>query len=85
MSNPPLEEYRIGYPVAIDAPGVDGGPPKTLTAYGMQGTPALVMMLGIEAHIRVARRAHRRLYQNCEFKGFLARKQQSWSSRNTIS
>lgn len=39
-----LHEYRIGFPVAVDAPGDDGGLPKTMTAYGMQGTPTLVLI-----------------------------------------
>jgi len=39
-----LHEYRIGFPVAVDAPGDDGGPPKTMAAYGMQGTPTLVLI-----------------------------------------
>jgi len=39
-----LHEYRIDFPVAIDAPGADGGPPKTMTAYGLQGTPTLVLI-----------------------------------------
>lgn len=38
-----LYEYRIGFPVAVDAPG-DGALPKTMAAYGMQGTPTLVLI-----------------------------------------
>jgi len=39
-----LHEYRIGFPVAVDAPGEDRGLPKTMAAYGMQGTPTLVLI-----------------------------------------
>lgn len=39
-----LHEYRIGLPVAVDAPGDAGGLPKTMAAYGMQGTPTLVLI-----------------------------------------
>ena len=39
-----LHEYRIGLPVAVDTPGENGGLPKTMAAYGMQGTPTLVLI-----------------------------------------
>jgi len=39
-----LHEYRIGFPVAIDAPGEDRGLPKTMAAYSLQGTPTLVLI-----------------------------------------
>lgn len=39
-----LHEYRITFPVAIDAPGDEGGLPKSMTAYGMQGTPTLILI-----------------------------------------
>ena len=39
-----LHEYRISFPVAIDAPSGNGGPPKTMTAYDMQGTPTLLLL-----------------------------------------
>lgn len=39
-----LHEYRIGFPVAVDTPGEDRGLPKTMAAYGMQGTPTLVLV-----------------------------------------
>jgi thiol-disulfide isomerase/thioredoxin len=38
-----LHEYRIGIPVAVDAPGGDRGIPRTMAAYGLQGTPTLVL------------------------------------------
>lgn len=39
-----LHEYRVGFPVAVDEPGEDRGLPKTMAAYGMQGTPTLVLI-----------------------------------------
>lgn len=39
-----LHEYRISFPVAIDAPG-DGVPtPKTMTTYRLRGTPSLLLI-----------------------------------------
>ena len=38
-----LHEYRITFPVAIDAPSESGGLPQTMAAYGMQGTPTLLL------------------------------------------
>lgn len=38
-----LHEYRIRFPVGVDAP--DGkGMPKTMAAYRMQGTPTLILI-----------------------------------------
>lgn len=37
-----LHGYRIRFPVAVDAPG-DGALPRTMTAWGLQGTPTLVL------------------------------------------
>jgi peroxiredoxin len=39
-----LHEYRIGFPVAVDEPGKDRGLPRTMAAYGLQGTPTLVLI-----------------------------------------
>jgi peroxiredoxin len=41
-----LHEYRVGFPVGVDAPGVGANDPIPLTmrAYGMQGTPTLVLI-----------------------------------------
>ena len=39
-----LHEYRISFPVAVDAPSETGLPPKTMAAYAMQGTPTLVLI-----------------------------------------
>lgn len=40
-----MHEYRIGFPVGIDAPGAHGDPvPRTMRAYAMQGTPTAVLI-----------------------------------------
>jgi thiol-disulfide isomerase/thioredoxin len=40
-----LHEYRVKFPVAVDAPDPDGGPiPRTMKAYAMQGTPTTVLI-----------------------------------------
>jgi peroxiredoxin len=41
-----LHEYRIGFPVGVDAPSADARNPipVTMQAYGMQGTPSLVLI-----------------------------------------
>ncbi len=48
-----LHEYRIPFPVGVDRPGPEGDPmPRTMRAYGMQGTPTTVI---IDAHGRLRR------------------------------
>jgi AhpC/TSA family len=41
-----LHEYRIAFPVGVDAPRADARDPipSTMWAYGMQGTPSLVLI-----------------------------------------
>lgn len=40
-----LHEYRVGFPVGVDARADDGGElPVTMRAYGMRGTPTLVVI-----------------------------------------
>ena len=39
-----LHEYRVGFPVGVDVPGDSGPLPKTMAAYGMRGTPTLVLI-----------------------------------------
>ncbi len=39
-----LHEYRIRFPVAVDRPGGEGPIPHTMAAYGMRGTPSLVLI-----------------------------------------
>ncbi len=38
-----LHEWRIRFPVAVDAPG-EGPVPRTMAAWGLQGTPTLVLI-----------------------------------------
>jgi len=38
-----LHEYKITFPVAVDAPG-PGHLPKTMAAYNMRGTPSLILI-----------------------------------------
>ena len=39
-----VHEYRVRFPVGIDAPGPDGDPmPRTMRAYAMQGTPTTLL------------------------------------------
>ncbi len=41
-----LHEFRVSFPVGVDAPGADAQHPipVTMQAYGMQGTPSLVLI-----------------------------------------
>ena len=39
-----IHEYRLGFPIAVDRPGGDGPIPHTMAAYGMRGTPSLVLI-----------------------------------------
>jgi thiol-disulfide isomerase/thioredoxin len=40
-----LHEYRISFPVGVDAPGAHGETtPRTMAAYGMQGTPTTILI-----------------------------------------
>jgi hypothetical protein len=48
-------EYRLDFPIGIDAPDPYGGPiPMTMAAYAMQGTPTLLI---IDAAGRLRRQA----------------------------
>lgn len=38
-----LEEFRISHPIGVDAAGEDGPIPRTMRAYGMRGTPTLIL------------------------------------------
>lgn len=38
-----LHEWRISFPVALDAPG-EAELPRTMAAWGLQGTPSLVLI-----------------------------------------
>ena len=37
-------EYRLTFPIAVDAPSSTGPIPKTMAAYYMQGTPTLIVI-----------------------------------------
>lgn len=39
-----LHEYRIGLPVGIDAASSTGDLPLTMSAYGLRGTPSLIII-----------------------------------------
>ena len=39
-----VHEYRLAFPIAIDAPGPTGSIPRTMQAYGLRGTPSLVLI-----------------------------------------
>lgn len=39
-----LHEYRISFPVGVDAPSEDGPIPRTMAAYGLRGTPSLLLI-----------------------------------------
>lgn len=39
-----LGEYRIPFPVGVDQPSTTGPIPATMAAYGMRGTPSLVVL-----------------------------------------
>lgn len=39
-----LDEYRVAFPVGIDAPGERVPTPLTMARYGMRGTPSLVLL-----------------------------------------
>ena len=39
-----LHEYRIRFPVAVDAPGGTSAIPKTMQAYALEGTPTMVLI-----------------------------------------
>lgn len=39
-----VHEYRWGFPIAIDQPATHNPVPLTMQAYGLQGTPSLVLL-----------------------------------------
>ncbi len=39
-----LHEYRIGFPVAVDAPAPGSAVPTTMQRYGLRGTPSLILI-----------------------------------------
>jgi hypothetical protein len=48
-----LHEYRIRFPVGVDAPDPGGEPiPQTMRAYGMRGTPTTIL-IDARGHLRL--------------------------------
>lgn len=39
-----IHEYRLTFPIGVDAPGEDGPVPQTMARYGMRGTPSAVLI-----------------------------------------
>lgn len=39
-----IHEYRLKFPIAVDQPGDTGPIPRTMGAYGMRGTPTLILI-----------------------------------------
>jgi peroxiredoxin len=39
-----IHDYRLTFPIAVDRPADKGPIPRTMAAYGMQGTPTLVLI-----------------------------------------
>ena len=37
-------EYRLPFPIGIDMPGTSGAIPRTMQAYGLRGTPSLLLI-----------------------------------------
>jgi hypothetical protein len=52
-----LHEYRIGFPVGIDAKDYNAGLPKTMQAYAMQGTPT-TLLFDREGRLRLNKFGH---------------------------
>lgn len=52
-----LHEYRIGFPVGIDAQSAGGGVPQTMRAYNMQGTPT-TLLIDREGRLRLHKFGH---------------------------
>lgn len=47
-----LHEYRIGFPVGVDAHDQPGGTPITMARYGLRGTPSL-LLIDRAGHLRL--------------------------------
>lgn len=39
-----IHEYRLTFPIGVDLPGATGPIPQTMAAYGLQGTPSLILI-----------------------------------------
>lgn len=73
-----LHEYRVRFPVGVDAPGLAGEPiPQTMRAYAMRGTPTTVL---IDAEGRLRRQifgAHDDLQLGAELQTLLSEAESS--------
>ena len=52
-----LHEYRIAFPVGVDAASADGGVPRTMRAYNLQGTPTTILV-DRDGRLRLSRFGH---------------------------
>lgn len=52
-----LHEYRIAFPVGIDAGAPGGGVPLTMRAYNMQGTPTTIL-IDRDGRLRLSKFGH---------------------------
>lgn len=52
-----LHEYKIRFPVGIDAQSGNGGLPQTMRAYNMQGTPTTIL-IDREGRLRLQKFGH---------------------------
>lgn len=52
-----LHEYRVQFPVAVDAPADAGAIPRTMAAYEMNGTPTL-LLFDRDGNLRLNRFGH---------------------------
>ena len=52
-----LHEYRVQFPVAVDAPSAAGPIPRTMAAYEMNGTPTL-LLFDRDGNLRLNRFGH---------------------------
>lgn len=81
-----LHEYRVRFPVGVDAPAPDGDPmPRTMRAYAMQGTPTTVL---IDTRGRVRRQffgVHDDLLLGAEIATLLVEARQSADATATIT
>lgn len=39
-----VHEYRWSFPIGVDRPGADVGVPRTMSAYGLRGTPSHIVL-----------------------------------------
>lgn len=48
-----MHEYRLPFPVGIDTASAQGAVPLTMSAYGLRGTPSMVL-LDRQGHVRLS-------------------------------